>query len=104
MSTRQKRRSRLSGLVIPGICCALLAYFAHHAQTGRYSIHTHGQMEEERARLEYHLADLRLERKELEKRVRLLSDGSMERDALDEQARRYLGHAAPNEVVILSGR
>lgn len=102
VSTRQKRKSRFSGFVVPGICLCLLAYFAHHAQTGRFSIHTHGEMEEERMRLAYELADLKLQRRELEQRISLLSDGTMERDALDEQARRQLGYAAAGEVVIFT--
>lgn len=101
MSTRQKRQSRLSGFIVPCLCAAILGYFAYHAQTGRYSIHTKAEMHEEKLRLQTVLADLVHEREQLQRRVDQLTVGSLEKDALDEAARSQLGMAAPGELVIL---
>lgn len=88
-------------MVVPGICALLLAYFAYHSQTGRYSIQNMGRMEEEALRLEFQLVDLKLERKSLEAKVGQLTSGTLERDALDEAVRRHTGMAKADELVIL---
>ena len=100
MSTRQKRQSRLPGLLVPGLCLAILGYFAYHAQTGRYSIHTKAEMREEALRLQVALADLTHKREQMQRRVDQLTVGTLEKDALDEVARSQLGLAAPGELVI----
>lgn len=101
MPTRQKRQSRLTGWIVPGLCASLLFYFGYHAQTGRYSVHTMDQMDEEALRLEFKLTDLKLHRQRLQRKVRLLTDGTIEKDALDEEARRLLGLAGSGEWIIL---
>jgi cell division protein FtsB len=101
VSTRQKRTSRLPGLIIPGLCLAIMGYFAYHAQTGKYSIHTKAEMDQEALRLQFVLSDLRTKRHDLEARVAQLTNGSLERDALDEIVRRQLGYSAENEITIL---
>lgn len=101
MSTRQKKRSRFSGLIVPAICSLLIAYFIYHALNGRYGVDALAHMREEATRLEYALTDVTLQRTKLAERVQLLRDGTIERDILDEQARLMLGLALPTEVVIL---
>ena len=44
------------------------------------------------------------ERIQLERRVEMLNDGSLERDMLDEHARRSLNLALPDEIVIMRRR
>jgi cell division protein FtsB len=47
------------------------------------------------------LAQLEAERFALEKKTAMLRDGSLERDMIDEQARRLLGVTRSREIVIL---
>ena len=101
MSTRQKRKSRLSGLLFPAFCALLTTYFVYHAQHGRYGLPEMKRMEEEAFRLQIELTDLKLKRRKLEKRVALLSDGTLEADALDEQLRILSAYASKNDIVIL---
>ena len=101
VSTRQKKRSRLSGLLIPAICSLLVAYFIYHGMHGRYGVSALQEMDAEATRLQYALTDVSLQRKRLAERVQLLREGTIERDILDEQARHMLGVTAQNEVVIL---
>lgn len=101
MSTRQKRQTVLPSLIVPAVCCAILGYFAYHAQTGRYSVHTKKEMDKQATLLEHVLADTRAERERLERKVAQLRDGSREKDAVDEIARQQLGLAGENEFVIL---
>ncbi|WP_075996360.1 FtsB family cell division protein [Salaquimonas pukyongi] len=100
MSTRQKRKSRINGLIVPGLCLSLLFYFAYHAQTGRYSIYTKEEMRQEAKRLERQLEELRDERSRLRNRVTQLTVGTLERDALDEVARSQLGYVGDDELII----
>ena len=101
MSTRQKKENPFKGFIIPVLCLALLAYFAHHAQTGRYNIHTKAEMKEKAEELKAELRHLREQRAHLTLKVRQLSDGTLEKDALDEVARYKLGLSMPDEIVIL---
>jgi len=91
----------LTGLIVPGLCLAIMGYFAWHAQTGRYSFHTKAEMNEEALRLQFVLSDLQYQRQQLQSRVTQLTNGTLERDALDEITRRELGYSGENEVIIL---
>ena len=86
---------------MPAICMAILGYFAYHAQTGRYSIHTQANMELQAVKLQLELADLKLKRKILAQKVSHLTNGSLEKDAIDEEARRTLGYSKSDEIVII---
>ncbi|WP_279478610.1 septum formation initiator family protein [Aureimonas sp. SK2] len=101
MHTKQKRRSWLSRLVVPAITLPCLAYFVSHAQTGRYGTEASVALKEDLARKQIAYAELVEARQALETRVRLLSDGTLERDMIDERARRALNLSNEDEVTIL---
>ena len=101
MHTKQKRRSWLSQLVVPAITLPCLAYFVFHAQSGRYGTEASVALKEELARRQTEYAALVETREALETRVRLLSDGTLERDMIDERARRSLNLSNADEVTIL---
>jgi cell division protein FtsB len=98
LSTRQKRNSRLGGLVAPAICVLLLGYFVYHGVSGRYGIEALAQIRDRIVSLEFALTAITAERKALESKVLLLHDGTLERDMLDEQARATLNLLRINEV------
>ena len=58
-------------------------------------------MEERAIQLENQLAGLKVTREKLASRVRLLKDGNIERDMLDEQARYQLNFLHEDEIVIM---
>ncbi|RFC62856.1 septum formation initiator family protein [Fulvimarina endophytica] len=101
MRTIQTRRSRLIRLIIPGVSAMVLAYFAVHVRTGEYGLTSKVELERELNVVKADLASLKAEKKALQKRVELLSPGSLERDMLDERARWALNMAAEDEIVIL---
>ena len=80
---------------------AFLGYFGFHAFNGDYGIHAKYRLEERKASLEEELGRTIARREALEARTQLLHDGTLEKDMLDEQVRRTLGMARPDEVVIL---
>jgi len=101
MWTRQYKQRKTGRLIIPVLCAAFVAYFGFHAYHGQYGINSRERMEEQTARLQTQLAKLQSERNELEKRARLLHDGSLEKDMLDELARKALNLSGPDEVIIM---
>ena len=101
MSTRQKRNTGLGKLVVPVFSILLSSYFVYHAQIGRYGWEAQKEMEERAIDLDYRLAAYRIERDQLEARVRLLRNGTIERDMLDEQARYHLNLLQDDEITIM---
>ena len=68
---------------------------------GRHGLNSHQKALETTASLELKLANLQEESAKLKKRVKLLMDGSIEYDMLDEQARYHLNLIQDDEIVIM---
>ena len=103
MRTRQHRNSKMGRLIVPAITLSFLAYFAFHAQSGKYGIESKQVLTAELASTQTRYDKLVDRREKLERRVQLLHDGTLERDMIDESARRLLGYTAPDEVTIMRG-
>lgn len=101
MWTRHRKQSRIRLLVLPLFCVLALGYFAFHAFNGSYGLLAKEEYERELVEAQAIAAELALQVQELEKRTALLRDGSLERDIIDEQARRTLGLTRSNELVLL---
>ena len=101
MWTRQYRQRNFGWLILPAITIVFLSYFGFHAWHGEYGIYSKYALEERAVALQKQLDTIRSQRIALETRVRLLQDGSIEKDMLDEQARRSLNLSHTNELVIL---
>jgi cell division protein FtsB len=101
LSTRQRRNNPYARAAVPLVCATLLAYFGFHSWHGRYGIQSMNAARDEIVRLEFELARVGAERKTLEARVRLLRDGTIERDMLDEQARMTLNLVNANELIVM---
>lgn len=105
MWTRHHKNRKTGRLILPAVCAAFLAYFGYHAYNGEYGINSKYQLDARRVELTARLAQLHDERMHIENRTNLLRDGSLEKDMLDEQARRALSMSKPDEVTImLDGR
>jgi cell division protein FtsB len=98
--TRQHRKSRAGVLILPAITVAFLAYFGFHAFHGEFGIYNKHKLDLQAAALKKQLASIKAEREEIEQRVQLLHDGTIEKDMLDEQARRALSLSREDEVTI----
>jgi cell division protein FtsB len=82
------------------ILAALISYFAFHALTGEQSLLTAQQRSATLADDEAELTRLRAERADLERQARLLSDGSLSIDLVEERAHVLLGFTDPKDYVI----
>ncbi|MGY6708130.1 MAG: FtsB family cell division protein [Rhizobiaceae bacterium] len=103
MWTRHHKKRRTGALIVPALAVCFLTYFGFHAYHGDYGIYAKYRLEDRIVHLKRDLASVEERRLELERRVRLLHDGSMERDMLDEHVRRALNMAHPNDVIIMRG-
>lgn len=101
MWTRHHKRRNTGRLIVPAITGLFLAYFGFHAYHGEYGIYSKYQLDARIDEAQARLDALAATRGKLEARIALLKDGSIEKDMLDEQARRALNLARDNEVVIL---
>ncbi len=101
MWTRQRRHNSLPRLILPISTALFLSYFGYHALYGGNGLYSKHIVEAQSKELQTKLDALTAQRAALQQQVALLSDGTVEKDMLDEQARRALNMAQPGELVIL---
>lgn len=99
--TRHHRQRNTGRLIVPAMTVAVLSYFGFHAYHGAYGIYSKYQTEAKIVETQQKLEATTTDRRELESRLQLLHDGTIEKDMLDEYARRALGYTRPDEVVIM---
>jgi cell division protein FtsB len=92
--------ARLSTYIPTAILAALICYFGFNAMTGDRGILMARQRQATLAEDEAQLKALQVQRLDLEQRARLLSDGYLSRDLLEERAHVVLGFADPRDYVI----
>jgi cell division protein FtsB len=92
------------GLALHAVAASLIGYFAMQAFHGNYGLEARKGYEEDITRLTSERDELQDERKELERRVALLRPESIDPDMVEELARRDLGFAGPNDLLMISPR
>ncbi|CAN7529899.1 septum formation initiator family protein [Pararhizobium sp. LjRoot255] len=100
MWTKHHKKRKLGRFVMPLIAVAFLSYFGYHSIHGEFGLKATEKFDRQRVERQTRLDELTGQRKTLEKEVALLSDGSLERDMLDEKARFGLNMSRPDEIVI----
>ncbi|MEK1867088.1 FtsB family cell division protein [Ensifer adhaerens] len=100
MWTRHHKKRKLGRLVMPLIAVAFLSYFGYHSIHGGYGLKATEQFDRQIVERQARLDKLTKQRTILEKEVQLMSDGSLERDMLDEKARLALNMSRSDEIVI----
>ena len=78
-------------------------YFGFQALTGQRGLLSWSQRKDALAESRTELAHLQLQRRDLEIQAKLLRDGHLSLDLLDERARSLLGYADPQDYVIRTG-
>ena len=82
-------------------CLLIIGYFTYHLLQGERGVISMLRLERQITHSDQQLQSLRQEREALEKHVQLLHPNHVDPDMLDEQARRSLGYAGRNEVMVL---
>ena len=103
MSLAYEIRRRVKAAIAPTLLVCTVAYFAYHAIHGERGLFGYFRVLDQIDRVERALAETAAERDRLARRVTLLRRDALDTDILDEQARRVLGIAHPDEVVIYLG-
>ena len=101
MWTRQHKQRNTGRLIVPAVSAVFLAYFGFHAYHGEFGIWSKYRYEARAVELQAKLDAIKARRIEMERRVQLLHDGTLEKDMLDEQARRALNLSKVDEIVIM---
>ncbi|MBL8581734.1 MAG: septum formation initiator family protein [Rhizobiaceae bacterium] len=101
MWTRHHKQRNFGRLILPTITAGFLAYFGFHVYHGAFGINSKHAFEARAAELQGELDEIRGQRIELERKVQLLHDGTLEKDMLDEQARLTLDVSHPSELTIM---
>ena len=101
MWTRQHKQRNTGRLIVPAVSALFLAYFGFHAYHGEFGIYSKYLYEAQAVELQARLDAVKAQRVGMERRVQLLQDGTLEKDMLDEQARRALNLSQPDEIVIM---
>ena len=100
MSVRRRRRNPLTRFIAPVATIAMLSYFGFHALNGQHGLRAQIVMTQKEADLRATLAERKQARAELQRQLALLQDGTMNRDMVDEHARRELNLLRSDEMVI----
>ena len=100
MVVRGQIRSVLFSLALYAFSGGVVTYFVRHASLGDRGLKAKIAYVEQMRDISAQLASARAERAGLELRVHQFQNGSVDRDLLDEEARRLLGRAHPNELLV----
>lgn len=102
MWTKHHKERKLGRFVLPLITVAFLSYFGYHSLNGDLGLVATEAFERQRLERLSSLQKLTEKRQGLERQVQLLSDGSLEKDMLDEIARYQLNVSREDEIVIFN--
>jgi cell division protein FtsB len=103
MWTRHRRKSNRGRLILPVLSIGFLGYFGFHALNGDSGLYAKYRLKARIAELNNELTDIQAKHDALERRVQLMHDGTLEKDILDEQARKNLNLAQSDEIIIMRG-
>ena len=93
---------KLARQPLPPLAWTLLAiYFGYHLVQGERGLMAYARLDREVARAEAVLGETVTRREAMERRVALIAPEHIDPDMLDEQVRRVLGLAHPDDLVVL---
>jgi cell division protein FtsB len=101
MAVAHELRRRFAQIVLPVLGLGALAYLGYHLFEGDRGLKASWSVEQRLAKAEAERKALTAERMQLETRVGLLREGTLDRDMLDERLRQMLNLVQPNDIVIL---
>jgi cell division protein FtsB len=98
MVSRRKLRLFLSTLGLYVGCALVIGYFGVNAYTGNHGLLAKQDLDQQFAALNEELDQLKQQRAEWQRRVKLLKSASIDPDTLDERARAVLNYLEPREL------
>src|SRR5580658_11153275 len=101
MVTHKRLRSILTTLGLYVMAALLIGYFGVNAYSGNHGLKAKEDLDQQIGTLSADLDRLKLERAQWDRRVALLRADRLDPDMLDEQARKLLDDAAPNDLTLM---
>lgn len=101
MRLSRRFRAVLLTLGFYAFAAGAVAYFAYHGHHGDRGLHAKATYKIKIVQLEAELNEIRDERAQWERRVRLMRAEAMDRDLLDERSRALLNIGHKNDVIFL---
>lgn len=95
-----KRKSAGYGLILPLALLVFGGYFVFAAVQGEYGVFRRVELDAEREVLLAELSLLNGQTERMRERTRRMSDDYLDLDLLDERARRVLGVARADEIIV----
>jgi len=102
MIVLREMRRRAKALVGPVLGMALTGYFAYHLVEGDRGLRAWVRLSQELHAAQDELTAVAAERAGIERRVAHMRSDHIDPDLLDEQVRKTLDVAAPDEIVIMT--
>ncbi len=99
METGKKKQSWM-GYGVSALSIALVGYFTFTAVQGPFGMLALFEVEQKEAQLQDELAELQAARARIQNRAHRMSDGFLDLDLLDQQARKVLGYIRGDEIII----
>ena len=96
----EPRRGGFGGMVFAGVVIALMCYLSFAALQGEHGLFSLLRVEARRAPARASSPTLQAERAVIANKTERLSSGHLDPDLLDEQARKVLGLARPDEIIV----
>ncbi|MEN8236316.1 MAG: septum formation initiator family protein [Pseudomonadota bacterium] len=90
-----------ASILAPTFMLSVVGYFAYHMVVGNHGLKAWSAVEQQLETSKIQLARLQAQQEKLAHKVALLRPDSLCPDLLEEQARKILGVASPNEIVVL---
>jgi cell division protein FtsB len=101
MVTRRRLRAILYPILLYCLSGAIGGYFVWHAVNGHRGLKTSEYYEHKLTLLRSELADVKTERRRLERKVNLLRGQTIDQDLLQEEAEAQLGRIGKNDLVVI---
>lgn len=101
MAVLTEIRRRARHIFPPVVLACTLGYFAYHTAQGERGLLAWLRLENELKVARVEASVLAEERRQLERRVRLLRPDGLDRDLLEERARVLLNYGREDEVILL---
>jgi cell division protein FtsB len=104
MVSRRKLRTLLSTLGLYAGSALVIGYFGVNAYTGNHGLRAQQDLDQQFAALNGELDQLKRERGDWQRRVKLLQSSSIDPDMLDERARAVLNYLEPRDLTLMLKR
>jgi len=100
MVSRRKLKTVLTTLGLYAGSAVVIAYFAANAYSGNHGLRAQQDLDQQFAALNQELSQLKQERADWQRRVKLLKSESIDPDVLDERVRAGLNYLDPRDVTM----